>query len=456
MNASTMAESQTMDRSAPAVLPLEIHVFPYGDHFYAFDVRNYSILKLDSVAAEILSRMHDLDLGRMVDELSDRIPVEVIKAHYLRFLEMVRDGVFSVMPVDRPSRPPFNHLVLMLAGGCNMGCTYCFEKDVPIYQNVNRLSKEKADEILDWFFRHQEGDDAHVQLYGGEPLLNWTVLVHVVERMESWAAANGKHLTKYLITNGTLLDAGRIAYLKLHEIATQVSVDGDAETHDRLRVFKSGKPTMERILPNIAELSRQQVDFNLRAVVTRHNSDPAAVLDGLRSHGCKEVSFEVVATDNPDSQFADEDWAAFNDKYKHLLTADYTTWKELPHEVQATIVRLCDYRHLFYGCGAGITEVTVSPDGSIYECQRIYRDPYSRVTDDRSPAELASTLLTMVDDRPVCQDCWARYLCGGGCMHQSHIGHGKDDPLPEFCTMKRNMVEASIVKIDEIRSLAAR
>ena len=57
----------------------------------------------------------------------------------------------------------------------------------------------------------------------------------------------------------------------------------------------------------------------------------------------------------------------------------------------------------------------------------------------------------MVDDRPVCRDCWARYLCGGGCLHQSHIGHAGDAPLPQYCEMKRSMVEASIVKMAEIR-----
>src|SRR5207245_2276781 len=108
------------------------------------------------------------------------------------------------------------------------------------------LTIDKANDILDWFFRHQEGDSAHIQLYGGEPLLNWPVLQHVVGRMEVWAEENEKDLTKYLITNGTLLDPARIEYLKSHGIEVQVSADGDAETHDRLRVFKSGKPTMER------------------------------------------------------------------------------------------------------------------------------------------------------------------------------------------------------------------
>lgn len=435
------------------VLPIEVHIFEHEGWHFAFDVRNYAILKIDASAAAVLSRMRKLSLDAIIEELKAEIPREHVRAQYLRFLEMIRDGILSSKSLPAPHRPDFNRLVLMLAGGCNMGCSYCFEKDVPIYQNPNLMTKERADEILDWFFKHQEGKTAHVQLYGGEALLNWPVLKYVVEKMQAWANENDIEFTKYLITNGTLLNPERIAFLKAHHVTIQVSVDGDEETHNRFRVFKSGKPTMDRIKPNIEELSRQKADFNLRAVLTRENRDPHEVIEGLRTLGAEKVSFEVVATDNPQAQFTDEDWEVFNEKYGDFVQSPFTVWHQLPDEMQSMIIRICDGKRVFYGCGAGISEVTVAPDGSIYECQRIYRTPYSNIAQDKSPTELASSLLTMVDDRPICQDCWARYLCGGGCMHQSHVGHGKDDPLPQYCIMKRNLAEASITKIDEIRSM---
>jgi uncharacterized protein len=435
------------------ILPIEVHIFEHEGWHFAFDVRNYAILKIDASAAAVLSRMRKLSLDEIIEELATEIPRELVRAQYLRFLEMIRDGILSMKPLAAPRRPDFNRLVLMLAGGCNMGCSYCFEKDVPIYQNPNLMTKKRADEILDWFFKHQEGKKAHVQLYGGEALLNWPVLKYVIEKMQSWASENDIEFTKYLITNGTLLNPERIAFLKAQGVTIQVSVDGDEETHNRFRVFKSGKPTMDRIKPNIKELSRQKANFNLRAVLTRENRDPHEVIKGLRTLGAEKVSFEVVATDNAQAQFTDEDWDVFNEKYSDFVQSPYTMWQELPDEMQSMIIRICEGQRVFYGCGAGISEVTVAPDGSIYECQRIYRTPYSNIAQDKSPTELASTLLTMVDDRPICQDCWARYLCGGGCMHQSHVGHGKDDPLPQYCIMKRNLVEASITKIDEIRSM---
>jgi uncharacterized protein len=449
MNAGNAA---TLDPSA-TILPIEVHLFKYNSEYYAFDVRSFAILKLDSQGAAVLSRMQDVPFDALIERLSEEMPAPVARAYAQKFLELVRDGVLSIQPVDRPGRPYFNRLVIMLAGGCNMGCTYCFEKDVPIYQEPNFLTRERASEIVDWFCKYQEGEWAHVQLYGGEPLLNWPILQHVVERLEAWASRYGKHLTKYLITNGTLLTSERIAYLKEHGVEIQVSVDGDTKTHDLFRIFKSGKPTMERIKPNIQELIKQGANFNLRAVMTRRNPDPNSVVEGLRSHGAEDVSFEVVATDYEAARFTDQDWDEFNGKYETYVDSDFASWRELPHEMQSTILHIAQHQRIFYGCGAGVSEVTVGPDGSIYECQRIYRKPYSHVSEGKSPTELDSKFLTMVDDRPVCKDCWARYLCGGGCMQQSHVGHGSDEPLPQYCTMKRHLVEASIVHIDRIRSM---
>ena len=407
--------------AARTTLAVEVHVFPHRDSYFAFDARNYSILKLDRTGAVVLSRM-----GRPLDEIIRELAPEIDSLHvqscYLRFLKLIQDGTLSDRPVAPQKRPLFNRIVLMLASGCNMGCAYCFEKDVPFYRRPAVMTREMADHILDWFIKHQEGKYARIQLYGGEPLLNWPVLTYVVERMSGWARENDIDLSHYLITNGTLLDDERIQWLASHGVLVQVSVDGDGETHDRFRLLKSGEGTFDKIRQSIEELSRQRVDFNLRAVITRRNTDPAAVIDGLRSLGAEKVSFEVVATDNPDARLTEADWDAFNRKYLEHVGLPYESWYQLTSEMRTAISRICNRERASYGCGAGISEVTVAPDGSIYECERLFRGPYARISDDMSLADLDSRFLTMVDERPICRDCWARYLCGGGCMHQSYTG----------------------------------
>jgi uncharacterized protein len=431
-----------------------VHIFEHDGVHFAFDSRSYAVFTVDEIGARVLKAMRDQTLEEIQEALNPEVSADLVRAHYVRFLKMIDNGILSSDPVSRPAKPPFYRLVIMLAGGCNMGCSYCFEKDVPIYQHLNLMTPETADRVLDWFFRHQQGPKAHIQLYGGEPTLNWPVLTQVVTRGEAWAVETGKELSKYLITNGTLLDPERIAFLRDHHVSVQVSVDGDDVTHNAFRVFKSGKPTMDRIRPNIQELKNQDVDVNLRAVLTSANRDPESVVRGLRSHGVSKVSFEVVATDHAHARLSTQDWAEFSAKFHDHVFAPFTSWDRLPDEVQTAIVSLCEGKRVHYGCGAGVSEVTVAPDGNVYECQRIYRQPYSNVAENKGPTELNSRFLTMVDDRDICKSCWARYLCGGGCLHQSHVELGNADPVPQYCDMKYQIVEAAIVKIHELRARA--
>ena len=395
--------------------------------------------------------MRSSPLDDIIREFHSFIDKKRIKAHFLKLQKLIEDGVLSVTPLLPPPRPLFYRLVLLVAAGCNMGCRYCFEKDVPAYRQSTLLTREMADRILCWFFDHQKGPKAHIQIYGGEPLLNWPIVQYVVDRCDDWSKCQSVVLSKYMITNGTLLDADKIKWLKERSVAIQVSVDGDKETHDRFRVYKSGVPTMGHIQPNIAELIRQKGAFNLRAVLTREQTDPELILTGLRKHGATRVSFEVVATDCQEARLAEKDWSQFNKKYLRLLHRPFSSWIELPEDLQNIIIRICEQRRIIYGCGAGLSEVTITPDGAIYECQRLFRPPLGHVGDNKGLPELESHFLTPVDDREHCRSCWARYLCGGGCLHQSHIGHASDAPLPQFCEMKRNLAEAAIIKSHEIK-----
>lgn len=207
--------------------------------------------------------------------------------------------------------------------------------------------------------------------------------------------------------------------------------------------------------------------------MTRRNLNPREVLEGLRSHGAEKVSFEVVATTNREAQLTASDWAEFNSHLIDLVSLDFHSLREMPSIMREMIGRIIERRRLFYGCAAGLSEVTVAPDGSLYECQRLCKSPISHISAGCGPRALNSGFLANVDDRPVCKECWVRYLCGGGCVHQAATGYapgGEDDPglrepkpsiagelraetvgscspLRGFCVMKRNLAEACVSQI---------
>ncbi|MCP4704299.1 MAG: 4Fe-4S cluster-binding domain-containing protein, partial [candidate division Zixibacteria bacterium] len=210
-------------KQSSETLPIDIHVFQQGGRCFAFDVRNFAVMAVNKNDAITLSLAATLSLNEIILFCQPEIDAIAIRASYRRITKLLDAGVLSSQSITTQRQPLFNRLVMMMAGGCNMGCLYCFEKDIPSFQSHNLMKRDTARRTLEWFFRYHEGNKAHVQLYGGEPLLNWPVLKFVVKSAETWANTKNIQLTKYLITNGTLLNSERIKYLKEHSVTIQVS-----------------------------------------------------------------------------------------------------------------------------------------------------------------------------------------------------------------------------------------
>ena len=78
--------------------------------------------------------------------------------------------------------------------------------------------------------------------------------------------------------------------------------------------------------------------------------------------------------------------------------------------------------HRPYPCGAGAGYLGVSADGDLYACHRFVDDSRAfmgsldeEVDSGRQNAWLAQR---HVHRQEPCRQCWARYLCGGGCHHE--------------------------------------
>jgi uncharacterized protein len=426
-------------------IPFEIYFFENESDYLAFDVKTYAVLRLSRKAYSVLSLMSKKTIEEICYELYGEQDVKQIVSYYKHFLKLAKRGILSTeTAVVSKKKPKFSNIVIMLSGGCNMGCTYCFEKDVPIYQSLNLLSKENADKILDWYFKHLETPNGHIEFYGGEPLLNWSVLKYTIDRVESWAKEKNINFTKYIITNGTMLTKDKAVFFKERGVTVQVSIDGEQEAHDRNRILKTGKPTYEKVCRGILHLINAGTDFNLRAVVTKGNKNVEKLIEALKNIGATNVSFDVVTSDDRELGLSSYDWDEFAASYKKYISNSYITDDERPSDIKKIYKNIESGTKLNYGCGAGLIEVTVTPNGDIYECQRLYKAPYANIDQDISPNELNSNFLTSVDERIECKDCWARYLCGGGCLHQSAVESGSTTPFPMFCKNKRRAVEVAI------------
>lgn len=130
------------------------------------------------------------------------------------------------------SEKKIHTLTLVITRNCNLRCSYCYEKHYR-EKNVNFIDAEKAkiaiSGILD---SDEEFDMASIDLFGGEPLLAFSIIKEIFEWCQS---RNWKKPYRFLVgTNATLLNEEmKEFFAENHEFfALSFSVDGNRTAHN--------------------------------------------------------------------------------------------------------------------------------------------------------------------------------------------------------------------------------
>jgi uncharacterized protein len=332
---------------------------------------------------------------------------------------------------DEPVRsPPLHALSLAVAQKCNMACSYCYAAQGDFGGDPQTMSLETAQRSIDLLIDGAEpASRVNVAFLGGEPLANRAVVRaatrHAAERAERRGVAAGFSIT----TNGTLLTEEDGAFFEEFGFAVTISLDGLREAHDRRRVFKSGAGTFDRIMARATPLlaRQQRMQVSVRATVTPDNLQLRSALDWFLEAGFHSVGFSPVLN----SQSGADELAARD--LDAMLDAMLECGAEFERRVGlgqryafANIVNamreLHRGTHRPYPCGAGAGYLGVSADGDLAACHRFVGDKAGKMGNlaagiDRD-AQNAWLATRHVHQQTPCGDCWARYLCGGGCHHE--------------------------------------
>jgi uncharacterized protein len=186
---------------------------------------------------------------------------------------------------------------------CNFACDYCIQGDHGDYnKHAAKMTLETAARVAAW----TEGrlDAIHPErlmltFFGGEPLLNLPVVYYLAERLHEACASRGTDLRINIITNGLLVTrelVERLNPLGLNGI--KITLDGDRDTHNRMRPLRGGQGTFDKIIANIrqvADITRIGIGGNFDAETA--DSYPA-LLDFLSEQEFKDrlsrVAFKPV------------------------------------------------------------------------------------------------------------------------------------------------------------------
>ena len=152
------------------------------------------------------------------------------------------------------------HVTVLTTLQCNFACDYCLQGDHDEYnKSVTKMSLDTAYGVCDWLVERLDTVTPRklaLTFFGGEPLLNLEVLYAVSDRAHAAAQQRGVEIEINLITNGILLTPEIVDRLRpLGLKGVKVTLDGDRETHDRMRPLRGGQATFDKIIENIRQVA---------------------------------------------------------------------------------------------------------------------------------------------------------------------------------------------------------
>lgn len=332
---------------------------------------------------------------------------------------------------DQPlENPPLYALSLAIAQKCNMGCTYCYADQGDFGGPSKSMSIESAFKAIDLLLKDcPENGNVQLTFLGGEPLINRKAIREAVAYAERKASEKNITVRYSITTNGTLLTEEDAVFFEKHGFAVTISLDGLKEAHDAQRPMKGGKGSYDRVMQNIRPLLAMQkkMQVSARVTVTPENINISEALDEFIRMGFHSVGFSpLLRSSNGEGEMTPESLARMLENMiacglnfeKNVLAGKRYPFLNMVNALK----EISKGTHRPYPCGAGAGYMGVSADEELFACHRFVNedsgymgDLNNGINSDKQNNWLSER---HVHNQSPCNQCWARYLCSGGCHHE--------------------------------------
>lgn len=334
---------------------------------------------------------------------------------------------------------------------CNLRCEYCCYGDGYITFDARKkqsghLKFETAKSIIDYIsdiFKKQEissspSEPFAISFYGGEPLMNFSVVKQIVEYAENIEFRN-KILSFTMTSNATML-AKYADFLQAHKFKMLISLDGD-KTHHAYRKTKCGENSFDTVISNLREVALKYPawfnTFRYNAVYT-NISNIKEIVSWFTKEFNKIPTFSPLHTPTKGAK----EYSKIKSMIANFEIPDELNLKEellIQNPINKRIIEFCN--HLFYNTINKESDITepeqynlptgtcipfskrmfVSFDGKLHPCEKVNRDlPLGGITEKGTieidfkhiSNEVMSRLTNM---KSICQKCYLQ-LCCTKCM----------------------------------------
>ena len=400
---------------------------------------NYQIFNIDNRDFVFLTGVHDVmeivnpELKKYFSVHTNKIKTEVAE-QLTQTITTLREQKCKPALERKLEAPKQMMITLNTTHGCNMACKYCFASTQKDKMSVMPLSvAQKAIEGI--VKENPQVEKFSIYFFGGEPLLHKPFIKAVVPMARDIMKKYNHTVNFMLNTNATLLDdPDLLKFMHIEDFVVTVSIDGPKTINDENRIFHNGHGTFDRIIKGMQLLRDYQVKFNLRATFSPQNRNLVEVFDFFEQQKATFAYAFTVPSSTKEAektQFTDNDLERLDKELARI--EDYYLDKLLRQEtIYQTDFRLkwayLQNQHInVSGCEAGHGEFIIDEKGNYYPCQNLLPFAETRCgniedgIDKDKCHEFGVQRLSELDN---CQNCWCRFLCGGGCATERYMNRG--------------------------------
>ena len=239
--------------------PLSIYQQPLGDgyrllpfRFTALDDREYVLtnqagefMVVERPMLEALVRHRLPATNQLYDDLKSK--------HFI----IDRDSSVAMDLLSLKVRTKLQRLadftglhIFVVSLRCEHSCPYCQVSRQSDNKLAFDMSIETAEKALALVFR-SPSPGIKIEFQGGEPLLNFPLIRHIVERAKACNLVERRDLQFVIATNLAVINDEILEFCRLHDILISTSLDGPLDLHNANRP-RPGNDSYERAIAGIS------------------------------------------------------------------------------------------------------------------------------------------------------------------------------------------------------------
>ena len=334
------------------------------------------------------------------------------------------------------------HLTIAPTMDCIFRCHYCFEQ----HKSRSYMTSETIDAIIRYITQFKDLKCIHLTWFGGEPLMATQQMKEFYTKLKSEFS---HEIVSNIITTGYHLSDETIDLIKaIHISSVQITLDGNRESHNKIKFLSDCPDVFSRILENVDRLTISAPDVNVvfrvnltqqnkneyvglyRSLSARYKNKNVAVAPGFvmnRHAGQSNTDGKLYFSRKEASEFV------LNLFRKHRI---HSPWLRYP-QVSCNECAIRNFNALSFDA-----------DGYAYKCWEVIGDrkyAVGRISSDRGLIDTNPLMLNrqLYGADPLCDNkclkCRLLPICYGGCPIQ-RIQNEFEGYHNEVCTPYKNFL----------------